>query len=206
MIYEVRTYDCRPTTMPEVIKRFGDAYEHRRKYSELAACWYTEIGPLNQIVHIWPYESLDERGRIRAEAANDPNWPPRIQEFLVNATAEIFVPFPFSPPLQPGRMGPVYEMRSYTVKAAGGIAGTIQRWEGKIGERTKLSPLAVVMHTELGLLNKYVHVWPYESLEQRAEIRRRAVETGAWPPPGGQETLVTQENKILLPTPFSPLQ
>ena len=56
MIYEIRTYDLRPGSVPEVIKRFGEGYEHRTKYSELAAFWYTEIGPLNQIIHIWPYE------------------------------------------------------------------------------------------------------------------------------------------------------
>jgi len=27
-----------------------------------------------------------------------------------------------------------------------------------------------------------------------------------WPPPGGGDRLITQENKILLPSAFSPLQ
>ena len=55
MIYEVRTYDLKPRAVPEVEKRFGEAYEKRKKHSELAAFWHTEIGPLNQIVHVWPY-------------------------------------------------------------------------------------------------------------------------------------------------------
>ena len=37
MIYEVRTYDIKPRSLPEVEKRFGEMYEKRRKYSELAA-------------------------------------------------------------------------------------------------------------------------------------------------------------------------
>ena len=48
MIYEVRTYDLKPRSMEEFEKRFGDAYEKRKKHSELAAFWHTEIGPLNQ--------------------------------------------------------------------------------------------------------------------------------------------------------------
>jgi hypothetical protein len=206
MIYEVRTYDVKPGSTPEVIKRIGDAYEVRRKFSELVGFFYTEIGPLNQVVHIWPYESLDERARIRAAASKAPGWPPKVHEFLVRMQSEIFVPFPFSPPLKPATLGPIYEMRSYFVKADGGLDATKKRWEPKLPERTKLSPLVVVMNTELGPLNKFVHIWAYKSLEERAQIRKKAVETGAWPPPGGAESLVSMENKILLPAPFSPLQ
>jgi hypothetical protein len=52
MIYEMRTYDIKPRSLPEVEKRFGEAYEKRKKYSELAAFWHTEIGPLNQIIRV----------------------------------------------------------------------------------------------------------------------------------------------------------
>ena len=46
-IYEMRTYDLKPRSLPEVEKRFGEAYEYRKKYSPLAAFWHTEVGPLN---------------------------------------------------------------------------------------------------------------------------------------------------------------
>ena len=68
MIYEVRTYDLKPHAVGEVEKRFGEAYEHRKKLSPLAAFWHTEIGPLNQIIHVWPYKDMAERERIRNEA------------------------------------------------------------------------------------------------------------------------------------------
>jgi len=206
MIYEFRTYDLRPGSLQEVLKRFGDGYEHRAKYSQLAAFLYTEIGPLNQILHIWPYADLGERERVRAEAVKDPNWPPKIHEFIVHQQSEIFVPFPFGPELKGGKLGPVFEMRSYFVKPGGGIAATMERWEKQLPKRTAISPLAFVGRTEMGPLNKYVHIWPYPSLDERARIRKHAVDTGAWPPPGGAEVLVTQENKILLAAPFSPLQ
>ena len=56
MIYEFRTYDLVPGSVNEVIKRFGEAYQKRKEFSVLSAFFYTEIGPLNQIIHIWPYE------------------------------------------------------------------------------------------------------------------------------------------------------
>jgi hypothetical protein len=51
-----------------------------------------------------------------------------------------------------------------------------------------------------------VHIWAYQSLEQRAQVREQARKTGVWPPPGGADRLITQENKIVLPAAFSPLQ
>ena len=72
MIYEVRTYDLFPRTQPEAIKRFGEAYEKRKQFSELAGFFYTDIGPLNQIIHIWPYDDLAHRARTRARKPRRP--------------------------------------------------------------------------------------------------------------------------------------
>ena len=77
MIYEVRTYTLKPGGVPQFEKNFGEALPHREKYSKLGAFWHTDIGPLNQVIHVWPYENLAERDQIRADAAKDPNWPPK---------------------------------------------------------------------------------------------------------------------------------
>jgi len=204
-IYEIRTYGLKPGSLAEVEKRFGEGYEARKKYSPLAAFWHTEIGPLNEIVHIWPYADHAERARVRAEAAKDPNWPPKIQDFIVSMHSEVLVPFPASPLPAPGKLGPVFEMRYYALRA-GTLPSTIERWEAKLPERLKLSPLVLVGHIEHGEANRFIHIWAYESLEHRASVRKKAVETGVWPPPGGAETLLTQANKIMLPAAFSPLQ
>src|SRR5712691_4466012 len=111
MIYEVRTYDLKPRSQPEVEKRFGEAYEYRKKFSPLAAFWHTEIGPLNQIIHVWPYKDLEERAKIRAAAIKDGNWPPKTAEFLVRQQTDIMVPFAISPEIKPGKLGPYFEIR-----------------------------------------------------------------------------------------------
>lgn len=206
MIYEFRTYSLKPGSVPEVLKRIGEKIDARVKVSPLAAFWYTEIGPLNQVIHVWPYEDANERARLRKEAVDAGVWPPNIHEFLVTMESEIFHPFPFSPELKPGKLGPVFEMRSYQVVPGTGIPRTMERWEPQLPKRTALSPLAFVGYTDIGPLNKYIHIWPYPSLGERARIRAEARESGAWPPPGGGDTLVTQENKIMLAAPFSPIQ
>lgn len=205
MIYEIRTYSLTPGSLAEVEKRFGEAYEYRKKYSELAAFWHTEIGPLNEIIHVWSYRDLDERARVRVEAAKEPNWPPKIGEFIRTMNAEILVPFPFSPLLRPGKFGPIYEIRIYTVKS-GTLPDIMKAWEPKLPGRLKLSPLAVVGNVDLGEANRFIHIWAYSSFEQREAIRAQARQLGVWPPTGMAERLLTQMNKIVVPAAFSPMR
>src|SRR4029077_10014057 len=118
MIYEFRTYTLKPRTLPEFLQRFGDALPPRSALSRLAAFWYTEIGPLNQVIHVWAYENVLERSRIRAEAVRLGIWPPKTHDLIVDMRSEIFEPLPFSPPLEPSSHGPFFEMRSYALKPA----------------------------------------------------------------------------------------
>ncbi|MDP2238970.1 MAG: NIPSNAP family protein [Burkholderiales bacterium] len=212
MIYEVRTYDLKPQSLPEFEKRFGEAYEKRKKYSELAAFWHTEIGPLNQIVHVWPYKNIEERDRIRAAAVKDKIWPPNAGEFIVRMQSDIMIPFNFSPEIKPGKMGPYFEMRTYTY-LPGELPVIQKNWESAIPVRLQFGPVCAVWYSEIGALNKFVHIWPYASLDQRDDIRKKAQATGSWPPgkkaqkEGGRNyQLFSQENKILMPSSFSPLQ
>ena len=212
MIYEMRTYDLKPRSLAEVEKRFGEAYEKRKKYSELAAFWHTEIGPLNQIVHVWPYQDLEERNRIRAAAVKDGAWPPPISEFLVSQKAEIMNQTPFSPELKPSNNGPFFEWREYT-HAAGQLPIMMKNWEVALSTRTQFGPITALWYSDLGGLNKWIHVWPYKTLDQRNEVRNKAHDTGDWPPSARAkkdgrpvETLVAQENKIVTPSSFSPIK
>jgi len=204
MIYEFRTYTLHPRTLPEFMKRFGDALPKRERFSKLAAFWYTEIGPLNQVIHVWPYENALERSRIRAEAVKDGSWPAKTGEFIVDMKAEILEPLPFSPPLTPSSNGPYFEMRSY-VLGPGTIPEMAKRWGEHLPGRLKLSPLTGVFTSDLGGLNQWVHIWAYKSLDQRMEVREKARAAGIWPPPGGSP-VVRQESKILLAAPFSPIK
>jgi hypothetical protein len=205
MIYEFRTYDLKPGSLPEVMKRYGEAYEKRKEFSKLAAFFYTEIGALNQILHIWPYKDTKEREKIRAEAVNSGAWPPKISDYILNQHVEIMVPWSFSPELTPGNYGPYYEMRSYICKA-GTIKDTKEAWLTKLKARTALSPMSGVFSVDIGTALKIVHLWPYRDLKQRSIIRKKSADEGIWPPSGGKGNFFSQENKILLPAPFSPMQ
>jgi hypothetical protein len=204
MIFEIRTYDLKPRSIPEFEKRFGEKLPNRLPYSKLWGFFHTEIGPLNQVLHIWPYEDLNQRTQTRARAAADGKWPPDNTEFIVNMQSDIFIPAPFMNTKGERKIGPIYEMRIYTY-APGAIPKVLEAWAGRIAEREKLSPLAGCWYSDIGGLNKFVHLWAYKSLDERSRVRAEAQKTGIWPPPSGVVPL-KQENKILMPASFSSMQ
>jgi hypothetical protein len=204
MIIEMRSYRLKPGSTPEVEKRFGEALRDRVKVSPLGAFFHTEVGPLNRIIHCWPYENLGERTRLRGEAMKLPTWPPKIQEFLEEMESKIIIPAPFSPKLEERRLGNLYEIRTYTM-LPGAAPTVIEKWAERIEGRTKLSPLAFCGHTELGGLNQWIHVWAYKDAAERFAIRDQARATGAWPP-ATRGQFVKQENMFVVPAEFSPLR
>jgi hypothetical protein len=205
MIYEIRTYTLKPGQVPEFERRFEASLSVRLRYSELAAFWHTEIGPLNQVVHIWPYENLQKRAEIRVRLAREPDWPPKSDELILCMESGIFVPAPFSPKLGGGqKLGNIYEMRIYQYQP-GSIPTVIERWgEALQGGRLALSPLAACMSSEIGHLNLWVHIWPYPDLSERDRIREESRRLSTWPPKT-REFLASQQNKILIPASFSPM-
>ncbi len=204
MIYEFRTYTLHPRTQAEFVKRWQAKLPERLKHSRLAAFWTTEIGPLNQVIHVWEYENALERARIRADVVKRGIWPPPTLDLIADMQSEIMEPLPFSPPLAPSSHGPWFEMRTYTLKP-GGAAEMAKRWEQYLPGRLGLSPLIGVFTADLGKLNQWVHIWAYKSLDERLQIRRRAAAEGIWPAPG-DSPVVRQESKLMLAGPFSPIQ
>ena len=120
-------------------------------------------------------------------------------------SSEVLVPFDFVQPIKPGKMGPIFELRYYGMKA-GTVPDLKKRLEAALPARVKLSPLVTAGVCEFGQANRFIHIWAYESMERRSAIRDEARQKGVWPPPGGGDSVLTQANKILLPSAFSPLQ
>jgi len=208
MIYEVRTYTLRAGAVAEFEDRFAKRKSLREKHSKLGAFWHTEFGQLNQVVHAWPYENLQHRTEVREAMAKDAELQkiPGGRDLIVAQEADIMIPAPFMHPLgsRDYGMGNVYEMRIYTY-APGDIAAVLEAWGKAVPAREKLSPLAACWTSELGGLNKFVHVWPYKDSAERTRIREESRKGGQWPPQSGVRP-VRQENKLLLPAAFSPLQ
>jgi hypothetical protein len=206
MIFEMRTYLMKPGSIPEVEKRFGEGLPARARLSRFGGFWRTEVGTLNQIIHVWPYKDLNEREAIRAKAIETGVWPVKIQEFVVAMESKILYAAPFSPHFEPGEHGNIYEFRTYTFEV-GSIPRVIERWGKHIAKRTELSPLIFAGHTEIGPLNQWVHVWAYKNMGERERIRAEAVKAGIWPPPRDPSvTMLKMESTLAVPASWSPLR
>ena len=128
------------------------------------------------------------------------------QDLIVAQEAEIVIPAPFMRPLGSRDFGSgnIYEMRTYTY-APGDLPKVLEAWAKAVPAREELSPLAACWTSELGELNKFVHVWVYKDSNERARIREESRKGGQWPPQSGVRP-IRQENKLLIPAAFSPLQ
>src|SRR5262249_43080167 len=101
MIYEVRTYTLRPGTVAEFEERYAKRLPLREQHSKLGGFWHTEFGPLNQVIHVYPYDDLAQRTAVREALAKDTARAqiPGGGEFIVAQEAEIMIPAPFMRPL-----------------------------------------------------------------------------------------------------------
>lgn len=206
MIFEMRTYLMKPGSIPQVEETFGVGLAPRAKLSRLAGFWRTEVGTLNQIIHVWPYNDLNERDRIRAEAIKSGVWPVKIQDSILEMEAKILHPAPFSPHFEPGEHGNLYEFRTYTY-GPGHVTKVMEAWAPLIKSRAAISPLIFAGYTEIGPLNQWVHVWAYRNMADRETRRAQAMKPGQWPPPRHPSvTLLKQESTFAVLASFSPLR
>ena len=114
MILEMRTYVLKPGMTQNFVERFAEGLTARLQFSKLLGLWQSEVGGLNRVVHVWPYDSFEERERIAGEARKTGKWPPKTQEFIITQENKIIQPAPFSPPLPERKLGELYEFRTYT--------------------------------------------------------------------------------------------
>ena len=76
MFVEERMYRLKIGAVPEYMKHYqehGMAVQLRH-LPHMVGYYFTEIGGLNTVVHMWAYESLDQRDKCRAAMQADPDW------------------------------------------------------------------------------------------------------------------------------------
>jgi hypothetical protein len=77
MIVEQRTYTLKPLRTRDFLALYERAaLPLQKKYlGHLVGFFVSEVGPLNQVVHLWAFDSLAERERRRKAMEEDPLWP-----------------------------------------------------------------------------------------------------------------------------------
>jgi hypothetical protein len=76
MVYELRCYTLAPGKMPEYLKAAETIGRPARgnNYGVNHGYWTAEFGALNQIWHLWKYDSLNDRERLRGELMKNKDW------------------------------------------------------------------------------------------------------------------------------------
>lgn len=175
---------------------------------ELLGCWFTDIGTLNQMIVLRGFDDLQtlqaERNRTQHNAS-----PFGCGEMFVKLEQHSYQGFPWMRPVRPSAeskiQGPIYEIRTYGIKA-GGVQPTIDLWEQAVPHRERISPCVVAMVALDGPL-RFTNIWAYPSLDARSKARADAVAQGIWPPKGGPAHLTTDMvSTIAMPTAVSPLK
>lgn len=211
MIHELRTYTLVPGKQAEYLKLNAEVGRPIRgdAYGKLEGSWTTEFGVLNRFVHLWNYQSLDERDRLRAELAKKDAWTtqylPKIRPLIVAQENKFLSPqLPLTPPAEPGNL---YELRWY--RAHPGRAGEwLALFKGILPVREKYSKNVGLWQTEAGQLNEVVHLWAYRDLNHRAQVRADVLKDPAWQEFLGKSAplLAEMHAVILVPSPASPMK
>ena len=103
----------------------------------------------------------------------------------------------------------IVEERTYTLKP-----GTVHvdyedyNPRGLAIQTRILGNLIGYFHTEIGELNRVVHLWGYDSLAEREKRRKALFEDKDWLEYLAQspDMVVAMESRILVPAPFSPIR
>ena len=76
MIFDHRTYTCKPGTLPAhlaLYEKHGKAPQEKH-LGKPVLYGITETGPINTYVHVWAYEDAADRATRRAAMQADPDW------------------------------------------------------------------------------------------------------------------------------------
>lgn len=76
MIFDMRTYVCRPGTIAAQLKLYEEHGKAPQTKHLGQPVFYavTETGLVNSFVHIWAYDDAADRAKKRAAMMADPDW------------------------------------------------------------------------------------------------------------------------------------
>jgi len=104
MLVEERCYvlkcDHTPAAFLDIYRKTGAQMAQQRILGNLLGYFVTEVGELNALVHLWGYESFEDRARRRALLASDTSFQDylaQIRPMLQTMNNRLLTPTDFSP-------------------------------------------------------------------------------------------------------------
>lgn len=101
MIVEMRTYVLHPGQQAPFLRLMGEEgiVIERAVLGRMLGFYTTEIGTQNQVIHLWGYDSFEERQRRRALLAANADWQafvPKLMPMIRDMQNQLLNPAPFA--------------------------------------------------------------------------------------------------------------
>ncbi|KAF8986814.1 hypothetical protein BGZ52_007495 [Haplosporangium bisporale] len=98
-IYEMRTYLLKPGNLLEWEANWRRGLECRRQFCEPVGAWFSQLGGLNYVHHMWNYPDLETRKKTREQAWKVDGWAETVYNtvrLIEHMEANILLPMEFS--------------------------------------------------------------------------------------------------------------
>lgn len=194
-LYELRTYCINPKDTKTFMELSNQWMHVRVKHSKLIGYWLSEIGGINDVVHIWEYDSLSHRAKVRQALASDPEWVgnyfSKILPWMHRQENSLLKCLPGTTVLDPPSNG-VYESQAYV--------STRNKEETATAIQNIQRPSAT-------LLGSWYSIVGYESIGLMLWHHPDVDSLVSSPTKMDKESGITVvHSRLLLPTPWSPMK
>lgn len=210
MIHELRIYTVKPGTIHKVLEASGTVAREIRggdKYGKLEGHWASEVGTLNQYIHLWSYQDLQTRQNLRQELFAKPEWTekytPMVTPHLISQSVTLLEPI--IDMKMPEGENNFHELRTYQIRP-----GEARKWANNMAQymavREKYSQnLGLWIHVTPDP-NKVTHLWSYSSWEERIRARQQSQADPEWNAflANARPLMETMKSMILSPSHWSP--
>jgi len=212
MINELRMYTTRPGKMKDVVNASATVAQKIRggdTYGKLIGHWWSEIGKMNQYVHMWEYKDPEEMRRLRSELAAKEDWKNKFVPLVGPniLTQEIRLLRPLTEIKKPVNSSNIYELKIIKLNI-----GQSAKWAKNFLEIVDLienSSINIgIWSTELQDPNEIISLWSHPNLENMSKYWYDLESNKDWNDFNNyqQNSVKSEENIILKSSVCSPLQ
>ncbi len=212
MIYELRMYTTKPGKMKHVVNASATVAQKIRNgdtYGRLIGHWWSEIGKMNQYVHMWEYDSVNEMRRLRRELAARDDWKtefvPLVGPYILSQKIRLLkIVNNFK---KPKLKKNIYELKFINLNVGKASSWALQ-FNNIVEEIENESINVGLWQTELSNPNELVAIWSHSDIYKMQSFWDKLENNIKWNKfMEFQENCVKDEySTVLKPSSCSPLQ
>lgn len=203
MLYELTKLSGPLLELP-AISAAATAWMADADTGRLLGLWHSEIGELGAVLILRGFASYAELAAERQRYNQSAN-PFNGAGLVRSVQQESCQGFDFLPAVEPHAYGGLYEFRTYWLKP-GGLPPTLAAWRAALEPAKGYTEHLVINMIALDGPPRITHIWGFESIQQRFDLRAEHYAAGLWPPKGAPEQIDRATSMIALAGEHSPLR